>query len=315
MKTNPTPLILRTLRCFTLLVSTGLCLSALAQDEEQLDTAQSVPAAAQRTNRLPVQVTLGGSQQFKTDIDGGGEFSISRFRAGLGLPFRFNDQWALASTFKYQLDAYDFNGGGDPWDTIETFTAVALLQYRLDEHWMIYGGPLLRMAAETGADLDDATRGGAAIAFKYTVDENLNLGAGIIAMGQLEDDTLVMPILTLDWNFMDEWRLKVGFTDLATAGYGAEMSWDFHPNWQLAFGGAFHKSRFRIEDHDGIGQEKAFTLSVAATWTPSQTFSGTAFLGLAAGGQLRLENSGGTKLEQHDYDPAPILGLKAALRF
>jgi hypothetical protein len=315
MKTSLKLLILRTLPCFTLAVSAGLCLSALAQEEEQLDTAESVPTAEQGAKRAPVQVTLGGSQQFKTDIDGGGEFSISRFRAGLNLPLRFNDQFALATAIKYQLDGYDFDGAGDPWGTIETFTVAALLQYRLDEHWMVYGGPMLRTAAELGADLGDATRGGAAIAFKYTVDENLSLGGGIIVMGQLEDNTLVMPIFTLDWNFADEWRLKVGFTDLATAGYGAELLWDFHPQWQLAFGGAFHKSRFRLETDDGIGQEKSFTLSAAATWSPNKTFSGTAFVGLATGGQLRLEDSGGDEISDSDYDAAPILGLKAALRF
>jgi hypothetical protein len=315
MKTRLKPLILRILQCIALLGATGLCLSARAQEEEQLDTAEPVPAAEQGAKRAPVQVTFGGSQQFKTDIDGGGEFSISRFRAGLTLPLRFNDQFALATAIKYQLDGYDFDGAGDPWGTIETFTVAALLQYRLDEHWMVYGGPLLRTAAELGADLGDSTRGGAAIAAKYTVDENLSLGGGIIVIGQLEDDTLVMPILTLDWKFADEWRLKVGFTDLATAGYGAELLWDFHSNWQLAFGGAFHKSRFRLETDDGIGQEKSFTLSAAATWSPNKTFSGTAFVGLAAGGNLRVEDSGGHKLGDSDYDPAAILGLKAAFRF
>jgi long-subunit fatty acid transport protein len=315
MKTSLKPLIVRTLQCFTLLVSTGLCLSTLAQESEQLDTAESVPTAEQGAKRVPVQVTLGGSHQFNTPIDGGGDFSITRFRAGLSLPLRFNDQFALATAIKYQLDDYDFDGGGDPWDTVETFTVAALLQYRLDEHWMVYGGPLLRTAAELGADLGDATTGGGALAAKYTVDENLTLGGGFLVMGQLEDNTLVMPILTLDWNFADEWRLKVGFTDLATAGYGAELLWNFHPKWQLAFGGTFHKSRFRLDTNDGIGQEKSFTLSVAATWSPNKTFSGTAFVGLATGGQLQLEDSDGTELAESDYDPAAILGLKAAFRF
>jgi len=308
-------LTVRTIQSLALVVSTGLCLSAGAQDEEPVDTAEPVPAAAQATNQCQAKFMAGGARQFNTHIDGGGNFSINRFRAGLGGLMRFNDQFALAATVKYQLDNYDFGGGGDPWDNIETFTAVALLQYRLDEHWMLYGGPLLRTAAEVGADVGDATRGGAAIGANYIVDENLSLGGGLLVIGQLEDNTLVMPILTLNWNFADEWRLKVGFTDLATAGYGAELLWDFHPNWKLAFGGAFHKSRFRIENNDGIGQEKSFTLTAAATWSPNRTFSGTAFAGLATGGKLRLEDSGGTELADNKYDTAPILGLKADLRF
>ena len=318
---------LRTIKCLALAGSTGLCLSAWAQEDQQLETAEPLPAVQTVTNQdqmlvqkqLPMQFTAAWAHQFNTHVDDGGNFSLDRFRFGLGLPLRFNDQFALDTRFKYQLDAYNFGGGLDPWGNIQTLTIASLLQYRPDEHWLWYGGPLMRTAVEENANWGNATRGGGALAVNYIADENLSFGGGLIVMGQIEDNTLVLPIFTLNWKFQDDWRLKVGMTDLATAGYGIEAIWDVRPDWQLSFGGAYHKSRFRIEGtgptSNGVGQEESLNLTAAATWAPTKSFSATAFVGLATAGKIRLEDSGGNGIIDHDYDTAPILGLKISTEF
>jgi len=314
-------LTLRTLQCLALLGSTALGLPALAQDEQQLDTAEPVSAETTATNqnKMPMPFTAGWTHQFNTHVDGGGNFSIDRFRLGLGLPIQLNDQFFIATVVKYQVDSYNFGGGISPWENIETFTAVGLLQYRADDHWLWYGGPIMRSAMESGVNWGNATRGGGVLAVNYFADSNLSFGGGLLVMGQLEDNALVLPIVTVNWKFADDWRLKVGFTDLATAGYGIDAVWDCAPDWQLTFGGAFHKSRFRIEGSgptaDGIGQEKSFTLSAAATWVPNKTFCATAFVGLATGGKLRVEDSSGNELSESDYDTAPIFGVNAKVKF
>jgi len=314
-------LTLRTIQCLALLGSTGLCLSALAQDEQQLDTAEPVTAMATETNqnKIPMPFTAGWAHQFNTHVDGGGNFSIDRFRFGLGLPVQLNDQFYLATTVKYQLDAYNFGGGIDPWGNIETLTLASFLQYRPDEQWMWYGGPIMRTAVEEGANWSDGTRGGGLLAVNYIADENLSIGGGLLVMAQIKEDALVLPIITLNWKFADDWRLKAGMSDLATGGYGLEAVWDCCPDWQLSFGGAYHQSRFRINGSgpttDGIGQERALTLTAAATWSPNKTFSATGFVGLATAGKLRLEDSGGNEIADNDYDTAAILGVNAKINF
>ena len=37
--------------------------------------------------------------------------------------------------------------------------------------------------------------------------------------------------------------------------------------------------------------------------------------GVVAGGKLRVENSSGDKLQEEDFDPAPLLGLTFVGRF
>jgi len=309
----------RAIQCLAVLGTAGLCLPAIGQDSEQPETGEPVPAAEQGAQRSPVQFMVGGSHQFNSDIDNGGDFSLSRFRTGVGVPVHFNDQWSLTTTLKYELGSYNFGGGVDPWNNINTLSGVALLQYRLDEHWLLYGGPIVRFSTESGASWSDGKQGGGLIAVNYIVDDTLSFGGGIVAISQIENSATALPILTANWKFADDWKLNLGFTDLATAGYGVGVSWDCCPEWQLTFGGQAHKSRFRIDGSGtsvgGVGQDKAFVLTAGATWTPCKTFSGTAFVGGAAGGELRLENCTGSKIDEQNYDPAPIVGLKATFRF
>jgi hypothetical protein len=309
----------RTVQCLVVLGMAGLCLPALAQNEDKVETGEPVPAVEQGAARSPIQVSVGGSYQAQTDVDRGGDFSLSRFRTGLAVPLRFNDQFALATSLKYELASYDFGGRISAWHNINTLSGVALLKYKIDEHWLVYGGPAFRFSAESGAGWDNAKQGGGLIAVNYIMNDKLSFGGGLFGMSQIENSFQVLPILTANWMFADNWKLNLGFTDVATAGYGLGVSWDCCKDWQLTFGGQMNKARFRIDGNgatsDGVGQDQSVTLTVAATWSPNKTISGTAFVGIAAGGELRLENSTGRKLYSQNYDPAPILGLKADVRF
>ena len=309
----------RTLQCLAVLGMAGLCLPAIGQDNETVETGEPVAAAEEGAQRLPIQFTAGGSRQFNTTIENGGNFSINRFRTGLGVPVRLNDQFTLSTSIKYQLDAYDFGGGTDPWGDVNTLSGIALLHYRLDDHWLFYGGPILRVAAESGASWNNATRAGGMLALNYIANEQLSFGGGIVVMGQIAENARVLPILTANWRFAEDWKATLGFTDLATSGYGADVAWSFCEDGQLTLGGQAHKSHFRINGNgpteNGVGQESSFTLTVAATWAPSKSFSATAFAGLAIGGKIELDTSNGTQLRNDSYHTAPIIGAKATIQF
>lgn len=80
----------------------------------------------------------------------------------------------------------------------------------------------------------------------------------------------------------------------------------------------FHKTRFRIEgsgvSSDGVGQEQATVLFAEATWHASPTLDLSGFLGIAAGGNLRIETNSGNRIGDSDYDPAALLGLRLNIR-
>ena len=51
------------------------------------------------------------------------------------------------------------------------------------------------------------------------------------------------------------------------------------------------------------------------TWRPDPRFDLNLWAGAAFGGNLRLEDSGGNRITDQDYDPAPMVGLSAQIRF
>lgn len=305
----------------------GMCLPAVAQDAgEATSTGEQIAEPNQAAHIQPITVAAGASYQMMSHLDSAGRFNLERFRTGIGVPIKIDDQWSVATSFKYELDSFHFKdtGGMYPWGNVNTFSGVALVQYRLDEKWLIYGGPIVRGSAESGASWGQAVKPGAAAAFNYFWSDTFSIGGGFLAMGQIKDDehsTLFLPIITLNWKFADDWRLKVGFTDLATGGYGADVLWDFHPQWQADFGLALHKNRFRIEGNgangstDGVGQESGGTLTAALNWMPCKEFTGTGFVGATVGGKVRTDNSSGIELNDTKYKTTGIIGLKATFNF
>jgi len=298
-------------------------LPLFAQEAENLDEGEVTPAPVEQSTNvsplLPITVSSGVSEQFNTDIKSGGSFSITRFKAGVVVPVRLGDKFVLSSSVKYGLDSYTFDGipstWNNTWHNIDTLSVASILTWRLDDTWTVYGGGLLRWSAESGAAWGDAAIGGGLAGFNYKVDDDLSLGAGLAVVGQIEDDNSVVPLITARWKFADNWRLDAGLTDVATYGYGVKVNWLFNKEFEFGFGAQVHKSRFRLATNDGVGQEESGTIYADCTWhwCPNVDFNG--FFGIATGGQLRVDDSHGRELRSSEYDPAPVLGVAASVKF
>jgi len=324
-KTRP---LIQAVQGLALLSLATSCLSVFGQDSTSVESNDSgdpvgqsgdpVPATGPVTNSLPIRFLVGGSRQFNTGVDNGGNFSVNSFRTALGVPYRINDQYSVAAGLAYQLDSYNFGGGFQGWGDINTLTATIGLTYRYDQHWLIYGGPIVRTAAE-GSDWSNATEGGGDVGFTYIASPDLRLGAGIVVIGQIEENAKVLPIITANWKFAEDWRFRLGFSDLGTAGYGGRVTWDFVPKWQWFFDFHSQTSRFRIEGSgittDGVGQESSINLTTGPTWSPCAAFSASAFVGVAEGGKVAVDTSSGHQIRNDSYNAAPILGLRANFTF
>lgn len=297
----------------------AISLPAFAQDVESLDDGEAAPAPMEqptdKSARLPISVFAGVSEQFDSDINNGGSFSITRYKVGAALPVRLSDQFVLRTSLRYSLDAYTFDSIPSPWEDISTLTAASILSWRLDDTWTVYGGGFVKWSAESSSTWGDGATGGGLIGFNYKVSDTLSLGAGLAIMSVLEKDATVVPLITAKWNFADNWRLDVGLTDVATMGYGAKLNWLLNKQLEFGLGAQFHKSRFRIDAGNGVGQEESAAIYVDGTWHASPMIDLNAFFGVAAGGQLRVETSTGKKISESDYDSAPLLGVNASFKF
>jgi len=315
-----------------------IALSGLALQAEELDSSGALPApqtGPTAAKNPPTTLSTGLAEQFNTGVANGGTMSITRFQAGVVAPFRLTDALVVSTSFKYGLDSYDFRGvqpqWRGPWHNINTYTLATIVQGTIDDQWSVYGGGLVRESGETGAEFGEGFTGGGLIGVNYKYSDTLSFGGGLGLMSQLEDHAAVLPLITANWKFADDWRLRVGLTDVATTGYGAEVIYDAVSDWQLAFGFQHEKSRFRIEGRnslisvppgriygptqDGIGQEESSALYTDATWHATSDIDVDGYLGLTVGGNLRVENQHGTGIYSSDYNTAAIIGLKASFRF
>jgi hypothetical protein len=305
-----------------------------ATEEQAADMSDSGTLAAPTEaagEKTPLAAfSTGFVEQFNTGIANGGTLSIARFNAGIKAPVQLADALRLTTSFRFNADNYDFRSEqaqwGGAWQNIGTYTLASVLQAKYDEQWSFYGGGVVRQSGEmSGTKFKDGITGGGLGGATYKCSDTLSLGAGLGIMTQLENNATVLPILSVDWRFADQWKLKVGLTDIGTTGYGAEVMYDLNQDWSFAFGLQHHKSRFRIEGNsavgtqNGIGQEEASNLYLSTTWHASPYADLVGYFGVTAGGNLRAENEHGTQSatigNSSDYDTAAILGVKAVVRF
>lgn len=322
---------------FALAGVTLMGLPALAADATMLDSSViPTPAepAKEASARLPITVSVGGSEQFKSEIDknNAGSFTITRFNASVRMPVKLNDEFRLNTSFRYGMDYYswdDIPANNTQWDYINTIQGAAILSWSpQDSSFSYFGGAFAKMSAESGVALNRAATGGGIIGLNYKVSDTLSIGGGLAVASQLEENAAILPILLAKWQFADNWRLDLGMTDVATSGYGADVVWLFSPEWEFGLGAQVHKNSFRIEGNqndqlgnstsnskNGIATEQAATIYLDSTWHASDKVDFGAFVGVAAGGKLKLADSSGNREQKEDYKAAAILGLKASLRF
>jgi len=265
--------------------------------------------------------SLGGGYRSDADIDSGGKFNESELRAvGTGL-WGLSDQLKLATTLSYQFSHYDFSGVAvSPWDDVHVVRATPLLYYILDEHWRVYGGPSFGFSAADGADWSQAFTGGGLAGFSYRFNQTLTLGAGLGVFSQIEDHARVLPIATANWQFSEQWNLRVGFLPLAGGGgLGAEVTYDLAKDWKIGAGVQFEQKRFRLDQNgpypDGVGQDRRVPIYAKVTWelAPGAALEGVA--GVVVGGQLQIDDSNGNQIFESNYKPSALVGLRAVYRF
>lgn len=293
--------------------------SAMAAGE--IDQAAAQPAKEPYT----FSAAAGASQMFESDIDEGGK--ISRTRAGLTLGFDANctDTLTVRNRFNYTYDDYNFSDLGvdaDPWTKVNTLSYAMLLDYKIDDTWSIFGGPMIALAAEDGADWGDSFIPGVAVGAKYRVSPDLLIGLGIAGIQPIEDDFTVLPILILDWKINDQFLIRNSspIAGVTTGWLGVEGIWMFADGWEAGIGAQAEKSRFRLSDSNefarsGVGQISGIPVYARLDWKPNQQITVSGFAGVIAGGNLEIDNKDGDKLgDDVDYDPAPFIGASVSFK-
>jgi hypothetical protein len=285
---------------------------ALAQDVEETLDEEARP-------RDKVVGQAGYAYQGKADIDGGGDLKVHRFDVGLLGRADLLERLRWTNTFFFSVNDYDFGGGGfstgDPWETILTMRLVTKLRYQLSERWGVFGGGVFMVSPETGADWGDSFSGGGLAGVDFRPSKTFYVSFGVAAISQIEDDARVTPMVSLNWLPSERWAVRLGAVPASGGAAAAgEVAYRVAEPVELGLGLLYNQRRFRLDDSgpapDGVGEDNNLPLRLRLGWDITPRIALHFLGGVALGGEVRLEDRNGNRINKQDYDPAPYIGLR-----
>jgi len=266
----------------------------------------------------------GAGYQMRTDIQGGGEFGLSRFAMSGSLGYRTRRFDTAALSIGFQQRAYDFDGANlltpsDPWDQVH-FLSISLPMFkRLGEDWTLMAIPTIRTMVEDTEDFDQDMTGGGIVGLSYQINPKLKLGPGFGILSQLEDNTSVFPVVVIDWDISEKWNLQTGRGFGASQGPGLTLSYALNESWSLAMSGRFERFRFRMDQQGpqpgGIGEDRNASVYLAAMYRVNPQILFNVFTGLTFAGELSVDDASGNEIAERDYEATPVIGVNMRLRF
>lgn len=305
----------------------ALALFVLAVSLAPAETAEA--SGHNKENRQTRAHTIGAdiSRQFDTGMDADGSFSKSHFGFTFGIRQSFEKRFSLVLSGVYSLDRYEFRGSTGfaslyPWKDVESIRISAMVSRNIDERWMLFAAPSLRLSAEPGTLFDEAATGGVFVGFSYRKGERLRLGSGLAVLSQLEDDPKFLPLVFFDWTISDRLVLGMGRTGRGGGSGGVPgitVTWKPTSAWTQVLGVGYEKSRFRLKRGGtipgGAGEDRAFEFFASVTYCLKPgvclNFNG----GVKFAGRLKLEDENGELVDKADYEMAPFAGLRLTGRF
>jgi len=273
--------------------------------------------------RISGSFKLTGEYNSPGDLDDGGDVSISRVRGDLGVYFRLDETSRIAFNFDTEYNGYDFSddvafgpGGNEPWDDVIGHSLQLTYSNRVNDKWTIIAGAGVDSYYETGADFGESLTYAGRLGASYKISETLNLGGMIYVSSRLEDDTLFIPIILVDWKITDQWSLE-------TRGWarGAALSLGYQATdaLQILLTGGFEGRDFRLDEDgptpDGVGRDWRVAAGLMAEWQVHEQVLLTGMLGANLWQELTLDDSNGDEIAETDVDPSLLVGVRVTFTF
>jgi len=305
-----------------LVVVGGLPAAALGQDEA--GGSDDLPPVSALVADEP-GFRLGVDYQWQDDapLVSGGRVGIQRVGVDAVFEADLDESFSLAVGLEYDLDLWDFKRTTvftEEWEDIHQIALSATVNLELDNDWDVYGGPVVRYAGESGADLNDSITLGGFAGLRWQPSTDLTLGLGLAVVEEIEDSARLFPIIQLDWEFVPDWRLRTTPTSFNTGSTELQLAWQADRDVEVAVGLLLnHRPRFRLDDEgavpDAVAREEGRWLYLRGTWALDDDIDVTASIGYALEPDVRLTDAGGELITERDYDEALTLGARLSIRF
>ncbi len=301
---------------------------ALAQDGARPADAEPAPPIAspegEGRGAPSFRFDLFGGYQFETDLDAAGSVSASRGGGQFDIVIPVGEHARLTLDLAAQATFYSFDGAtnlaadGDPIGTAEYFGLSARYFHRFAERWGGYIGGGVSSSGEPGADFGDTLQYGGGFGVTYFFSESFSISPGLFVRSQIEESTVFVPMVNLDWRITEEWRLATIFR---AAGIAPGLALSYSPSeaWTFTLAGSYENRSYRLDDDgpnpNGVFKDRRVPFDLSARWNGTPNFSIEATAGVSMFGEFKVRDADGDEVGADDLDPAPFLGVTLTFRF
>ena len=237
--------------------------------------------------------------------------------AGTRVPLA--DGFVLTAAVEAEWSQYDFTQFTSVADGLELpesdlFRAgvTAFGMYEWNDSWEVVAGGSLSWGGASDADFGDGFGGMGILGVTYRFSPVFSLTPAVLALPRMEDDALIIPVLGVEWEMSDAWKLR-------SIGPGAELTWQAADQWGFFLRGLYRPRDFRLaaegELASSVLRDRAFPVSVGVEWKPTARITATAFGGAILGGSLQFKEDGGEDIFEEDYDVTPMVGGSLMILF
>ena len=269
-------------------------------------------------------VEAGAGHLFEADGDDGGSVAITRSFFQPTIAYAWDRQTSIGLSAGVGLDDYDFNGssgllGLSPWNRIVDYGLSLPTRFGVSPKITALAIPSINWTAETGADLDDAMSVGGVVGVTYQMSGGLRIGPALAVSSGIEEGAEVIPILLVDWDVNDSVSVSTGGGSGLAGGPTVTLSWKRSDALRLGLGVSYETRRFRLDDEgvapDGVGEDKAVSVTASATYRPLPFIQAQLLGGLAFARELELEDEDGDRIANDKVDPTPFIGFTLGARW
>jgi hypothetical protein len=283
-------------------------------------TAATEPGAMGDRGPWSIGFRANGNIAFDTNFDGQpGSVAIYRLDSGASVGYAISPRLRVGVDFSNTQSWYDFDqatgiipGTADPFDQTSTYSLTPSVGFGVDENWSIRVAGLFDWSQEgSGPDSDGFTAGGLGVV-RYRFSPELALSGGILVSSRLEEDTLFVPLIGVEWQITEVLRFE-------TRGLGTEFSAKLNDRFTAFIDGSYSSRDFRLDEDntlpEGLFRDRRALVGAGVRWTPAPFIEVSFRGGAVVWSEFRIDDRNGNELRTVDLDPTGYIGLNAELRF
>jgi long-subunit fatty acid transport protein len=244
-------------------------------------------------------VTPYARYSFDQDLNDDNSFSVLRS----GATFRTGGPVTESVFSGLNLDAeysnYDFGDDAFPDDFVFIDLRPSVSVY-VNEDFGVYGGALLGFGGEPDADVADSLVYGGFVGFNYQIAKGVWIGTGVGVSTQLEDDLLVVPLISLEWAITDRLTLNA-------SGLKGDLTYKVDDEWSVYVEGRYDIRQYRLHEDsivsEGVLGDEAVLVGVGVAYSPSDNITLSLGGGAIVWREITLYDDDENKLSQDTADP------------